>query len=886
MSKIALYISLVIAVSFPAAGATGTTGAGRAAAGLAFAASSPGPSEPYTLGQKIPDLCSVSGLFRRPPAVLPNPRARFKFRESLRQDYALAELPSATQPPPSAGSSPRTPPGAAAPPAPQPDAPSTVALKPAVLLRNFVQDQKAIFTSPLHIRKHDVGWLTFLGLVGGVMLGTDGDLDAVTEIGANPATIRRSNTASNAGLAGLGGLALGIYATGLLKHDDHARETGLLTGEALADGLVAGEILKLATQRRRPLSPAGRGDFFRGGDSFPSDHAVLSWAMASVIAHEYPGWLTQASVYGTAAAVSLARVSAKQHFPADVIAGSALGYFIGRQVYNAHHDPDLGGASIGRFSKDPDSPEPGARVWGSRYVELDSWVYPALQRLSALGFIPIQFAGLQPWARSECARQVLQAMEIADEADSEPSPQVTGLIARLKDEFAVEIAAVDGDKPASLGLESVYFRDTAIAGRPLRDSFHFGQTIINDFGRPYWQGNNVVTGFSSFAESGRFTFHLRGEYQHAPSVPPFSPSVRALIATIDNNAPPSATASPEVNQFRLLDSYVAINVDDFQISFGKQSLWWGPGRSGPFLFSNNAEPPYMFRINRITPFQLPGILSYLGWIRGEFFLGKLSGHQFPARPFINGQKLSFQLTPNLEVGFSKTGVFAGVGSALTVGTFLRSVISVSSTNAQAADPRLDPGDRKGGFDFRYKVPGLRNWLTLYNDSFADDDPSPLASPRRSSMNPGIYLARVPGIPKLDLRLESVNTDVPAYGGKNGQFIYYNFRYHDSYLNKGNFLGSWIGRQSRGLQGWSTYWFTPQNKLEMSFRSSKINKDFIPQGGTQTDISAHAEFIVRPQWQVSGRLQFERWDIPVLGPVTHDVTTAIQFTYWPRLRFSR
>ena len=712
------------------------------------------------------------------------------------------------------------------------------------------------------------------------MIGTDGDVDAVAEIGANPATIRRSNTASNAGLAGLGALSLGIYATGLIKHDDHARETGLLTGEALADGLVVDEILKLATQRRRPLSRGGRGDFFRGGDSFPSNHSVLAWSMASVIAHEYPGWLTQASVYGAAAAVSLARVSAKQHFPSDVIVGSALGYFIGRHVYNAHHDPDLGGASIGRFSKDPDPEEPATRVWGSRYVALDSWVYPALQRLSALGYIPIQFTGLQPWARSECARQLLQAEEIADQGDFEPPEQVAQLIHRLKSEFAVEIAAVDGEKPSTLGLESLYFRDTVISGKPLRDSFHFGQTIINDFGRPYWEGNNVSTGFSTFAESGRFTFHIRGEYQHAPPVPPFSPSVRALIATLDNNAPPPPTAAPEVNQFRLLDTYVALNLDDFQFSFGKQSLWWGPGRGGPFLFSNNAEPPYMFRINRITPFQLPGFLSYLGWIRGEFFLAKLSGHQFPARPFINGQKISFQVTPNLEVGFSKTGVFAGVGSALTLGTFLRSLISVSSTNAQAANPRLDPGDRRGGFDFRYRIPGLRNWLTLYNDSFADDDPSPLASPRRSSMSPGIYLARVPGVPRLDLRLESVDTDVLSYFGNNGQFVYYNFRYHDAYLNKGNFLGSWIGRQSRGLQGWSTYWFTPQNKLELSVRRSKISKDFIPQGGTQTDISAHAEFIVRPQWQVSGRFQYERWNIPVLGPATNDVTTAIQVTYWP------
>ncbi len=73
-------------------------------------------------------------------------------------------------------------------------------------------------------------------------------------------------------------------------------------------------------------------------------------------------------------------------------------------------------------------------------------------------------------------------------------------------------------------------------------------------------------------------------------------------------------------------------------------------------------------------------------------------------------------------------------------------------------PVSPPGDKRGGFDFSYRVPGLRDWLVLYNDSLVDDDPTPLAT-HRGAMNPGIYLPRLPKAPKLDFRLESVYTDV-------------------------------------------------------------------------------------------------------------------------------
>src|SRR3970282_537902 len=117
------------------------------------------------------------------------------------------------------------------------------------------------------------------------------------------------------------------------------------------------------------------------------------------------------------------------------------------------------------------------------------------------------------------------------------------------------------------------------------------------------------------------------EFQHAPSAPALSDSQRQLIAQMDGiPVPPSFLFEP-VNRFRLLYTYVGMNFKDWQISFGRQSLRWGPSESGPLLLSNNAEPINMLRINRVVPFRLPWVFKVFGPMRVDFFVGRLGGHQ-------------------------------------------------------------------------------------------------------------------------------------------------------------------------------------------------------------------------------------------------------------------
>jgi len=221
-------------------------------------------------------------------------------------------------------------------PSPAP-APSPKPTLEKQFFKNILSDQKAIWTAPFYLHGDDVRWLAPLGLGTAALIATDrrtGD-----EIAESHRQLNASRKISYAGSAyGVGGVALAFYLVGRAKDNDRARETGLLGAEALVDSAIVVTALKEVTQRRRPLAATGRGDFFKGGSSFPSGHSIEAWSLATVIANEYHDRpLVQIIAYGIASAVSIARFTGQKHYLSDVLVGSALGYGIGRYVYHTHH---------------------------------------------------------------------------------------------------------------------------------------------------------------------------------------------------------------------------------------------------------------------------------------------------------------------------------------------------------------------------------------------------------------------------------------------------------------------------------------------------------------------------------------------------------------------
>jgi hypothetical protein len=335
--------------------------------------------------------------------------------------------------------------------------------------------------------------------------------------------------------------------------------------------------------------------------------------------------------------------------------------------------------------------------------------------------------------------------------------------------------------------------------------------------------------------------------------------------------------------------------DNWEVTFGKQSLWWGPGDGGPLDFSNNVQPINMFRINRTTPLKLPSFLGWLGPMRTEFFLGQLDGQVFllnpsgtvghfgqtlSPQPFINGQYIGFKPTRNFEFGFFRTTIYGGPGYPFTWHTFIRSLVSRENSSFGTANK---PGNRTSGLNFSYRLPKLRNWLTFYGDGYTDDQFSPIAYADRSAWHAGLFLSHVPWISKLDLRAEGVYTDVPPGGGPitPGDF-YFNSTWRSGYTNDGNIIGSWVGRGGQGAQAWSNYWFSPRSRIQVNFRHQKVSQVFVPQGGTLTDFGVRGDYCWRSNISLSASVQYERWLFPVIQPFAEKpVSATIEIKFEPQ-----
>ena len=769
------------------------------------------------------------------------------------------------------------------------------------LPKNILFDQQRIWTSPARLRFADADWLIpAAGIMAG-FLSTDSDISR--HLSHSPATVSHYKTISTAGVAALIGGAGGMWLASFPTHNQHWRETGFLAGEAAIDSLIPVELLKYSLGRQRPYQGDGTGPFFQGGTSFPSEHAAAAWAVAGVIAHEYPGPLPKLLVYSLASLVTYSRVKGHQHFPTDVFVGSIMGNMVAQNVYSRHHDADLGGEawkSIGQIVRGDGTLSMSSM--GSPYVPLDSWIYEALDRLSALGVIDSGFAGLRPWTRAECARLVNEAMDATNGYPE--NSQAFRFLEQLQQEFQYEIRDMDGGTNDTFRLESAYTRVEDISGMPLTDGYTFAQTQINDFGRPYGEGVSTVTGSSLYMTHGRWVGYVRGELQTSPQIPALSLSTRQVIEIADHYPSlPPGTPQPANNDFNLLDAYVGLMLSNWQFTFGRQSLWWGPGNGGPMMFSDNAEPINMFRVNRTVPLKLPSFLGWLGPLRTEFFLGQLQGYNFVfsphgfvgqfnagvnPEPFIHGQKLSFKPTKNFEFGVFRTTVYGGPGYPLTIHTLLRSLFSTANEQVTSAGGSpIKPGDRRSGVDFSYRLPGMRNWLTFYGDGFTDDQFSPIGYADRSAWHAGLYLSQVPLIPNLDFRVEGVYTDVPAGGAIGHGFFYSNLTWRSGYTNNGTLIGSWIGREGQGAQAWTNYWFSARNRLQFNFRHQKVSNEFIPGGGTLTDVGVRGDYWLRPSLGFSAVVQYERWIFPAIQPgAQRDITGSIEILFQPQKLFRR
>ncbi|MBS1798997.1 MAG: capsule assembly Wzi family protein [Acidobacteria bacterium] len=530
---------------------------------------------------------------------------------------------------------------------------------------------------------------------------------------------------------------------------------------------------------------------------------------------------------------------------------------------------------------------------GSAYIPMDSWVYPQMMRLYSMGFLDSAFIGMRPWTRRSVVHMLQQSQHDIMESNNE---EAQAIFDKLLHEFTDEAPMGYAARGIVYGTHSFYTRITGISGPVLRDSYHLGQTLYNDYGRPYESGFNNITGFSTLAEAGRFSLYVRGEYQHAPAGTGYSYDLANLLSDRDLIKPYAPPNRPQLtipegnlpaqNNFRLVEAALSFHLLGHEISGGKTDAWLSPAQAGAMAWSNNAENIYSFRINRVEPLNIFLVSKLLGPVRYDFFYGSLKGHTAPNSPYTHSEMFSFRPTKNFEFGFQRTIIFGGKDHApVTLHTFLKGFFDINDTTVQEKYSRDDPGARFSDFSFSYRLPFVRKYATLYADSISHDDVTPISAPRRAAYRTGLFISQFPGrLRPLDLRVEAATSDQPVALSDRGQFSYFEVVQKQGYTNKGFIMGDWIGREAKGGNLWLTWHLSGNEWIQLSYLNKKTAKDFVLLGTTQNQFKVGVVKRFGPDIEFNGSVQYEGWKAPIYKTGKQNNTAvAFQLTWYPQLK---
>ena len=221
-----------------------------------------------------------------------------------------------------------------------PDAPADAAegglLKRSI--RRIGGDQKRLYLAPF--KPHNFKWDALLLVGTGALIAADRHI----ENNISHANFKAYQATSNIALAGLAGSLAGIYLYGLKPEHGHARETGNLAIETLVNTFLIYTPMQLIFARQRPDEGNNHGNFFKHhaiNTSFPGGHAMFTWAMASVLADEYPKPWARVLSYGAAFTVTFSRFMARDHWSSDMFIGTGLGLAIAESTFHAHCNPEF-----------------------------------------------------------------------------------------------------------------------------------------------------------------------------------------------------------------------------------------------------------------------------------------------------------------------------------------------------------------------------------------------------------------------------------------------------------------------------------------------------------------------------------------------------------------
>jgi hypothetical protein len=267
------------------------------------------------------------------------------------------------------------------------------------------------------------------------------------------------------------------------------------------------------------------------------------------------------------------------------------------------------------------------------------WKYDAIERLS-LAFGEGTVSNTRPYSRLEMADMVLRlAAKVEAEAEDEYHRV---LLKRLEDDLRDEIEAINHGTAGDLRVKPIRW----IRAKAVHSEEPF--QLENDYG--FKAREMSVRGeLSTSGTWGFLGYEIRPEYN--------------MLRDDD---------AEDEDELDLHSGYLVLWLKNLEIEVGKDSLWWGPGRHGAWLLTNNAPAFELIKVSNAVTAVPPGPLRFLGDTKFTAFLGRLDKQHITyldkgarvdehERPFLGGIRLDFVPATFLEAGLSQVIQFTDRG---------------------------------------------------------------------------------------------------------------------------------------------------------------------------------------------------------------------------------
>ena len=244
-------------------------------------------------------------------------------------------------------------------------------------------------------------------------------------------------------------------------------------------------------------------------------------------------------------------------------------------------------------------------------------------------------------------------------------------------------------------------------------------------------------------------------------------------------ATPSFRNTLDEDNIFLKDTYLQYSIYNINLTIGRQSLWWGPGKHGTLLLSNNAKPIDMIRLSNDKAIK-SGSFSF----DYDILFGRLAEHNEIVNPDgsigsgypkMFAMQLSMAYTPYFQASAYRTAIFGGADRPEGMSTIWDVIFPFNGVE----NDLNQPGDQKGGFTAKISVPNDVQPFDIYGEAAGEDEASNW--PSKWSYIAGMDLVDLANTKGLNLNFEYLKMD-------ESDVWYRHHIYKEGYTNDGFIIG--------------------------------------------------------------------------------------------------